>query len=286
MPRDYTKARKLLEGFDIAAYKECEKLSLAGWHGQLWVRYMVFEFINRGFDRKFIEQSIKNIRKSPLRALNQDINHSPFVMAGYPTLEETSARDVCSLYYYLSLHRGDIVDSFNESIGYYHQSVGLKYEDTGGDEVFKSLFSLEIGMTPEDIDRLPVHLNVCLEATDDDLKTAFSEWLASARRRISETVKNANTERTFEKTTPQYWCKLRLLAYLDILITSTFYNTFIPYHIVAEYLYEDEEHTDVDLGARVQKVVRPKALSLISKQSLAQIGAAARVRNQESKTAE
>lgn len=246
-----------LSWFDIERYEPLKNLGLEWWAGSLMLRYLLLSQSQDKPNRTINENLLKVIPKMMICPVPDGENHKERVALfanGRPRIWDITVLDV-----YLerfSLEKEEFQDVLEIAQKW---SKGL--DDSGKFSPCPELLdsSFDDFLISRGFDHYRDQMvNVDLNATDEQLISDFTDWLAEKRKKRSSMIpkKNVGTKDV------QEWIKYQVLALIDLDIFCAYTKTTIAHSTLGSLLFPDEY--DVDLSERVRKVVRPMAKTLMS----------------------
>lgn len=251
--------------FDLAKYEPLKDLDLHGWFVQLFIRSLLTESSNLELIEQIKSKPVFEIQIDPVHDASCSITgreKSKVIQqckdySGKPSeyqfntssVKSASAEDMWWIKHYnFPIDFMDIdFNMYGESIGSMEQ---LEFLNTPIDE-----FLIKGGFSSEHS-----HVVVDLTATDEQIKNDFNRWLTQYR----EFKGIKPRKRNFTKNDMEEWVKLKLLAYLDLILIANNENQKITQAEIGKLLYPDVLGEVVDPTERIRKTTRPKAIGLLN----------------------
>lgn len=268
MPKDHSRAKNLLDKFDLNNYSECENLTLVGWYNQLAIRKQLWKIWTQD---KSVNHAIHAISKYPLNfTAGKNINAGGLELYSQRPITDTTIFQVLDTADELVETNPDIRSEFLKLCN----DSNLRPNDTLLDtSILETFFKNENSAIP--FHKAPIFITVNLGASDSDLTKEFGNWLSRTRDRFNDLKVIDDFKKDVNKKELNSWVKKQVLAYIDLQIASDLTDIKIPQSLVGDYLFPEEKNTGIDLGERVRKITKPLASQLLSPRVLAALSAAA-----------
>jgi hypothetical protein len=106
-------------------------------------------------------------------------------------------------------------------------------------------------------------LTIDINASDEQLKKEFEEWLNDFRK----TTKYKAREKIFTSKTMEKWVEYKVLPYLDLTLIAKAENKRLTQHKLGELLFPNEDK--VDTTERIRATAKKHAKPLLDRKTLA-----------------
>lgn len=254
----------ILKSFSIQKYEGLESLSILDWLGHFTTRYTILEYQSEGVFPEHNKAAVAHILKDPL---SHSLKRAK-AMWSIPnmTIRDVKTDEIVDAFSDIRIRRPDILELFDNF------DADSERVDPEG-ELVKVLDcsyyeALDLLSDRNEFSKCMILVN--LASTDEDLKTAFSEWLKLKRDSLSVEPGGKKFRKNSTNFKPSNWIEKRVLQYLDLKILAKYLDLELTNSQIGSILFPDEY--DVDVAEKTRKVVRPAADFLMSIEHLRMLG--------------
>lgn len=246
--RKQSDLKRILQGFNLAPYSECEKWGVREWAVAIQFRHRLEVALRHlpwiggptygPSDSQFITSSLETIRHNPtnLAYVDQDLGGM------MPALRDMTVGDLLTSYNDILVARPNYLGGTTQNVDIDEDSMSQSIGD----------FYLQHNSYPLPDDRSAIIAD--LTKTNDDLIKGFKRWLHQRRANATPQIEDEwwvhFDEKTFEK-----WHRYRLLACIDLKLQFEAIGPFDEpdYKIIGKTIFPD---SGLDQQAQIDKIRR------------------------------
>nr|WP_320166530.1 DUF6387 family protein [uncultured Methylophaga sp.] len=257
--------------FELSKYVSTAELSLSGWLENLTARLLAFQACQQSSDTLGEPQKSLIESQVTLNLQHGVVTTSQYSQIINALLEKDTASysaivrelthyDLFSMAKSIELDEmRDLYDEIDTTV--YHF---LNQSDLGELNTPLSIFSMD--------DKESSWLEIDLNSSDKEIKTAFNQWLEGKRRTEhahSETPKNRRNRKfkAFNAVTLRKWHDARVLQYIDVMTWNVINGKSPSYNILGNILFP-EAYDLSNKAERVEEVVVPYVHKLMNVSTL------------------
>lgn len=245
--------------FDLKNYEKLNELDFWGWEKQLSKRCRVRD------DKERAAFSLKEIKINPIIEYRTPLrDYKAWKQSGSNECDDIDA----AMYAHFSENykpwwHDPAVRPFNT---YSVMSTPALFNWQHKDSDKPSVVTVDLAANDcyNGLDDRIGNISIDLTATDEQIKSDFSHWLAEYRKAINyESYKKEFTDKDLSD-----WVKWRLLPYIDLTLVAAIEKKTITTAEIGRLIYPYTEHHSVDITERMRKTVIPKANWLFINETL------------------